>query len=150
MQGGDISNLSTPRMWVLEDVVLSREEVLVMTVEKKRWWSRKPPEPHTDEAVIVQPAPVSLLWRHAQQWATSGMKVELIHIGDEDREEAIMTILDRGSSSPFSSVISFPTLEAVADHLAYRPDVLNVLDVDDRFMRWGSRGMTLRDLGGRV
>ena len=149
MEGGDISNLSTPRMWVLEDVVLSREVVLVSEPPKKRWWSRKAPEVQ-DTAIVVQAAPLSLLWRHAQQWESSGMRMELVHIGDANREEEILDLLDRYGSSPVSAVISFPTLVAVADHLAYRPDVLNVVDVDDRFMRWGGRGMTLRDLGGRV
>lgn len=72
------------------------------------------------------------------------MKVELIHIGEE--QEGILELLDRSAASPFSDVVSFPTLEAVADHLAYRPDVMFVVDVDDRALRWGSRGLRVLDV----
>jgi len=142
MLGGDISNLSTPRMWVLEDVVLHREDVLVLG-QKRRWWSRKP-ETQSSEAVVVQPAPMSLLWRFHQRWESSGMKIELIHIGAP--QEGILDLLDRSAASAFSDVLDFLTLEAVADHLAFRPDVMFVVDVEERALRWGSRGMKIMDV----
>lgn len=143
MLGGDISDMSTPRMWVVEDVVLHREEVLVVGQRKKHWWSRKK-EIAPGEAVVVQPAPVSLLWRFHQKWESSGMKVELIHIGEE--QDGILDLLDRGSSSPFSDVVTFPTFEAAVDHLAFRPDVMFVVDVNDRALRWGARGLKIIDV----
>lgn len=146
MEGNDLSNMSTPRTWVIEDVVLSREPVIAVSDQKARWWRRKAPQT-PQEAVVVQPAPVSLLWRWGQRWAASGMRIELVHVGDEAKGEEILDLLDRSSSSPFTGVIAFPTLVAVVDALAFRPDVLHVVDVDDRFMRFGGRGMPLRDLG---
>lgn len=146
MQGGDISNLSTPRTWVLEDVVLSREPMMAVDPPKRSWWRRKAPV-SPQEAVVVQQGPVSLLWRYSQRWSESGMKIELVHIGTDERAAEILDLLDRSSASPFSDVIVFVSLEELVDHLPYRPDVMHLVDVDDRFMRWGSRGITLRDLG---
>lgn len=141
MQNGDISNLATPRMWVVEDVVLTREDVLVQA--RKHWWSRRRVS-EASEAVVVQPAPMSLLWRFAQRWETSGMRLELLHVGQE--QEGVMDLLDKFSANPFADVLTFPTFEAIADHLAYRPDVMFVVDVPDRALRWGSRGLNVMEV----
>lgn len=72
------------------------------------------------------------------------MKIELIHIGAP--QEGILDLLDRSAASAFSDVLDFLTLEAVADHLAFRPDVMFVVDVEERALRWGSRGMKIMDV----
>ena len=146
MEGGDLSNLSTPRMWVLEDVVLSREPVLAVNPPKAHWWARKAPVAH-QEAVVVQLGAVNILWRYGQRMAVSGLRMELVHIGDDDQGSAILDLLDRSSSSPFNDVVSFPTMVAMVDSLAFRPDVINVVAPDDLYLRFGGRGIALRDLG---
>ena len=147
MEGNDLSSESAPRMWVLEDVVLSREPVITIETRKPRWWRRSQGSQEPQEAVVVQVAPVSLLWRHARRQEASGLRVELLHVGEEGKGREILDLLDRASSSPFTDVICYPTLIAAVDALAFRPDVLWVVAPDDLFMRFGGRGIPLRDLG---
>lgn len=145
MEGGNISAQSTPRVWVMEDVVLSREPVMAVTAPKKKRW-RKAPAPVVEEAIVVNLAAMNILYRYMQRWASSGLKLEVVHIGD-DRGQEILDLLDRSGGSAFTNVVCFPTEVAVADALAYRADVINIVDTDDRFMRFGSRGMRLGEVG---
>jgi hypothetical protein len=146
MMGGDISAQSTPRMWVVEDVVLRREPVMPVDPPKKRWWQKSAPVVQEDAIVVNLPA-MNILFRHMQRFQTSGLKLEVVHIGESSRCSELLDLLDRSGGSVFTDVVSFPTLPAMVDALPFRADVIGVVDVDDRFMGYGARGMALRDLG---
>lgn len=146
MENGDISNEATQRYWVIEDVVLERTPSLPTQPARKHWWQRKQPIQAPEEVITPALAQISQLWRFTQRYQSSGIRMELVHLGSDDRGEEILALLDALSASPFTAVVSFPTLSAVADTLAFRPDVIGVIDIDNRWMMHGSRGMSLRDV----
>ena len=145
MMGNDISNQSTYRMWVLEDVVLERRTSLVTNPQpKRRWWRRTAPETFV-ESVVVNRAAVTILWRYMQKMQETGLRMELLHIGDS--VEDLLDLLDKESSSPFTGVVDFPSLQDVVDAMPMRPDVIGVVSEGRDFMRFGSRGVSLVELG---
>lgn len=151
MEGGDISNAATPRVWVMEEVVLSREYALVVSEQpvKKHWWSRKKVEKAASSvplSITIDRAAMSLLWRYSQRMQATGIRIELVHIGDDSVADDIMALLDTHSSNVFSNVLVFSSTEELVDALPYRSDVISVVDEGRKALRFGSRGTDFAEL----
>ena len=154
MMDGDISNESPVTFWVLEDLILEVTPAVVITrVEhpakkpraSKSRWRRTHVEPESvSDALVVNQETVSKLWRFKRDYPEA-IIMQLLRFGPHNQDAtSILSLLD-SLGSPFSQVISYPDQPSAITTLAYRPDVIAVIDTPENVMRWGGRGRTLSD-----
>lgn len=135
MKGNDISNGIPQRVLVHLDVVTVKvtEDVPVMKLFKNI--TRKVEHEFFDTVVI------SNLWRFSENYsvmmdlfATEGTQKEL---------DAKLEHLDTHQAHPFRSAILYPSLRALVSTLPYRQDLMGVIDIPERGLRYGSRWIDL-------
>lgn len=131
MQGNDLSAAPTRRIWVTAPVVLidGTEEV-----EEKHWFRTT-----TRERRLVGPnlAVLSRLW----QWSEGlGLRLELVFFR-EAQADTIWLVLERGSANPFADYLTYYDRVNAAHELAFRPDVVGVIDLPEYTSAWGKRGL---------
>lgn len=135
MKGNDLSAEPTRRYYVLSDVVFMKHSKL----EKEQGFLKK----FLRHKITWMPDLVAL----AQLWQFSskhGVRLELIFVGEDAKEAPeLWELLDKGAANPFSDWVGFEQHQDIARSLAYRPDLLGVVDTPDRVPMYGGRGMLI-------
>jgi len=77
----------------------------------------------------------------------AGFTLELVSfdLTDADLEE-VMDTLDRKGTNPFRYYTAYESDKHLLSELPYRPEVVGVVDVDSRLLRYGHWGRTFADL----
>lgn len=140
MMGNDLSNAPTRRYWVISDAVLMVDTTV--DEKKSRWWKRgQTKEVH--ERTVPDLAALSKLWR----WSSlQGVRLDLVFVGDTSAAPTLWEMLDRGSANPFADWVPYENFSGVTRDMAYRPDVLGVIDIPERSAIYGGRGLTMNEV----
>jgi hypothetical protein len=136
MINGDISNETSPRLLVNIEVVANSE-----IIKKTRVLL-----PSTEERRITGLNNVAL----SQLWNTSnkyGLSVELIAYEEDGWTQTLldsfMNRLDRRGANPFNYAELYPNVHDVVSDMPYRPNLHGVVDLPERIMMYGSKGIDL-------
>ena len=138
MQGGDLSNESSPRIIVVIDVVAKS------TIEESRGLLGK-----TSKRVNVIPnnLPLSELWNISMKYSLS---VELAAFQSEmwtqKDLDSFMERLERRGGNPFNYAELYVNMDDFISDLPYRNNLKGVVDLPERVMRYGSWGIELNNL----
>ena len=139
MQGGDISNASSPRIIVVVDTVVNSD-----LLEKKRILL-----PSTTERKVVSLNNLALseLWNKANKY---GLSVELAGFASEmwtqQDLDNLMARLDARGGNPFNYAELYETIDDFIGELPYRNNLQGVVDLPGRVARYGSRGLELQNM----
>ena len=135
MQGGDLSNETPRRAVVSVDCFLDREPVFKKVLGLI---------PHTSENVTYNRAMLSRFWRYSND---NGLILELVGFGYSQKEmNEIMDDLDNLGTNPFRYAKAHRVVADLVAELPYRNELLCVIDIPTRALRYGSRYFDL----GRV
>lgn len=132
MLGGDLSNEVPRRILVTYDYITydapSPKKLLGVVVGTK----------HTR---MVSTATLSLLSRLTER---VDVRLELVLFGTSDEEaDQALADMDRRSWQPFNYARGYESPLALVSDLPYRPEVLGVIDVDERAAAYGSYGISM-------
>ena len=130
MRKGDISNELPKRVIVVTDVFLKTELNM-----KKRFRFLRVPEltQHVNRQIL------SSLYLY-----TTHKEVTLEAASFELTEEVLgglMDKLDRMGTNPFRYYTAYDSIDHLIAELPYRPEVVGVMDVPDRLLRYGHWGL---------
>jgi hypothetical protein len=90
------------------------------------------------------PVALNRLWRYTQR---APLRMELVNFGvDQDEADRRLAELDRRGSHPINYSTAYATVADLAADLAWRPEVLGVLDILPRSLAYGGRGMDMGEL----
>lgn len=130
MQKGDISNDLPKRVIVLADAFLDLE------VKRTKRRFRKAIE---DKNVTFNRTTLSRLYVFAQKM---GYTLELgsYTLRNEDLE-LLVANLDQMGTNPFRYFTYYGSVEKLVGELPYRPEVVGVLDIPERLLRYGHWGL---------
>ena len=135
MQGGDLSNETPRRAVVSVDCFLDREPVFKKILGVI---------PHTSENVTYNRPMLSKFWRYSND---NGLILELVGFGYSQKEmNEIMEDLDNLGTNPFRYAKAHRVVADLVAELPYRNELLCVIDIPTRALRYGSRYFDL----GRV
>jgi hypothetical protein len=135
LQGGDLSNETPRRAVVSVDCFLDREPVFKKVLGLI---------PHTSENVTYNRAMLSRFWRYSND---NGLILELVGFGYSQKEmNEIMDDLDNLGTNPFRYAKAHRVVADLVAELPYRNELLCVIDIPTRALRYGSRYFDL----GRV
>ena len=132
MLGGDISNEVPRRILVTYDYITydapTPRKFLGVVVGTKH-------------VPVVSTATLSLLSRLTER---VDVRLELILFGvDDDRADEVLAEIDNRSWQPFNYARGYESPLALVSDLPYRPEVLGVIDVEDRAAAYGSYGISM-------
>lgn len=135
MKNGDISNELPKRIIVTTDVIMDvevsvkRRLLLLPSVKMKKTFRRDA---------------LSYLYIYTTR---VGHTLELIsyEFDDEDMSE-IINELDKAGTNPFRYYSAYESVNHLVNELPYRPEVVAVVDVESRLLRYGKWGRTFKDL----
>jgi len=138
VKNGDISNETSPRIIVLAEVIVDRNEET-----KKKLFKSKTVltlgELHRLE--------LSSLWSLTTKY---GFSTELAGFESEDWTQEmldkIMDILDRRGGNPFNYAQIYSTPQELVGDLPYRVNLRGVIDIPSRIALYGSHGVELQNL----
>ena len=133
MRNGDISNGVPPRVLVHLDVITIRgkqEEPFL------RFFKRERERRYYDKVAL------NALWRYSMRYE---VVLELFDTELTQREmDDVLDDLDRITAHPFRSGNVYPDLRAmVSEVLPYRHDIVGVIDLPERGLRYGSKWIDL-------
>lgn len=135
MQGGDLSNEMPRRIVVTVDTFLDRLPVIKKVLKVI---------PVSDEEVTYNRAMLSRFWHFA---ANGGRSLELVGFDMRQKDiERVMDDLDVLGTNPFNYCKAYASVAELVSELPYRPEVVWVVDIPKRSMRYGSWAFDL----GRV
>ncbi len=139
MKGGDISNETSPRVIVTNDVVVQSE-----VIENKRLLRSDVQE---RKVKSLNHLALSHLWNVASKY---GLSVELAGFESElwtqDDLDKLMDKLDRRGGNPFNYAELYTDIDDFVGELPYRSNLKGVIDLPERVMRYGSMGIELQNL----
>jgi hypothetical protein len=138
MKNGDISNVSSPQVICVTDVVIGLVEG-----ETKRLLSRK-----TDYKVgDINLQSTNKLWIMANNY---GISLELAGFEDQGWTEELLEKsfekLERRVVNPFNYWQLYENVEELVGLLPYRANLRGVIDVPGRVARYGSAGVEIDNL----
>lgn len=134
MKGGDISNEVPLRVSVAVDCI----------IDKKPSVRRFLGIPIMEEEISYNRSALSLFWRFSQRY---GYSMELVGFGYTKKEmREVQEDLDNLGTNPFNYYLAYSTVSDFVRELPYRPELIGVVDVPERALRYGSRYIDL----GRV
>lgn len=91
----------------------------------------------TVEREIYDTTVINLLWRFSNE---HGVVMDIFATDGSQRSlDKTMAELDRLQAHPFRSAILYPNPRALVSELASRYDVVGVIDLPERGLRYGSR-----------
>lgn len=138
MQGGDISNESSPRVIVLVDVIAISE-----FEETKKLMSTKT----FRKIKKLNHLALSHLWNVSNKY---GISMELAGFADQQWEQEhldhLMEKLDRRGGNPFNYAELYSDIEDFIGEIPYRNNLKGVIDLPERVARYGSYGLELENL----
>lgn len=132
MQHGDIDNTVPPLLVITLDVLapLPNGEVPKATLaERMKRWNRAVEYRRLDRHCV------GMVWKLGSR---TGVRFDLLVLGkSEPYVEAVREWVDR-ENLPVRHVVGSTSAQAFARELAYRPDVVGVIDVPGRGLAYGS------------
>lgn len=135
MKNGDISNELPKRILVVSDIFLSTE----LTVQKKL---KIFPVPKIDRK--IRRDILSYLYLYTTK---NGITLELVSYDlDQDELSKTVDILDSMGTNPFRYFSSYESVDHLVAELPYRPEVIGVLDINTRLLRYGHWGLDFNSL----
>lgn len=127
MKGGDISNEVPLRVAVTLDCI----------IDKKPNVKRVFGIPVFEEEITYNRQALSLFWRFAERY---NYVLELVGFGYTKKEmKEIQDDLDNLGTNPFNYYIAYQSVSDLVHELPYRPELMGVVDVPDRGLRYGSK-----------
>jgi len=130
MLGNDISNSIPQRILVTADVITDtyenvKKKFLVVPVKEKRKEYNR------------------LVLSHLYLFTSKSlMTLELISFAHSDKQMIeLMNYLDKIGTNPFRYGSSYKSVDSVVAELPYRPEVVGVIDIPSRLLRYGRWGM---------
>lgn len=130
MRNGDISNELPKRIIVITDVFLQTELKF-----KKRFGFIKLP----DVEYTINRQLLSNLYLYT---SSKEVTLELASFDmDEDALEKLTNKLDKMGTNPFRYYTSYESVGHLVSELPYRPEVVGVLDLPSRQLRYGHWGL---------
>jgi hypothetical protein len=130
MKNGDISNELPQRIIVVADVFLKTE----LKMQKRL---RLFTVPSVDRTVNRQM--LSNLYLYTTR---KGVTLEVASFDmDEEELEGFMDTLDKMGTNPFRYYTSYESVNHLVAELPYRPEVVGVLDIQSRQLRYGHWGL---------
>jgi len=135
MKHGDISNELPKRILVTPDIIMDveinikKKLLIIPTVKIEKKFRRDA---------------LSYLYVFTTR---AGFTLELVSfdLRDEDLQE-VMDMLDNMGTNPFRYYTAYESDKHLLSELPYRPEVVGVVDVDSRLLRYGHWGRTFADL----
>jgi len=138
MKNGDISNVSSPQVICVTDVVISLKEE-----EERRFLARKSSYKIGDIDMVG----TNRLWILANNY---GISLELAGFTSEGWTEVLLDKafekLERRVVNPFNYWQLYENVEELIGTLPYRANLRGVVDVPGRVARYGSAGVELDNL----
>ncbi len=135
MQKGDISNDLPKRILVVTDTFLTVD----ITVKKR---FKIFPVPIMDKKLNRQ----FLSWLYLYATKT-GTTLELVSYDLSDKElSQLVDSLDSMGTNPFRYYTSYEKVDHLVNELPYRPEVIGVLDLPSRILRYGHWGLDIGTL----
>jgi len=135
MQKGDLSNELPKRVIVIADTFLDYE----ISIKKALGFIYVPKK---DER--INRALLSRLYLFAQN---VGYTMELGSFSLSKRDlETLMDQLDNMGTNPFRYCNAYESLDSLVAELPYRPEVIGVLDLPDKVLRYGHWGLDFGQL----
>lgn len=132
MKGGDLSNAVPPRCLVHLDVVTVRQ-----TITRKKWGLL----PRSHDEVHVDRLALNRMWRFS---AGHDVSIDLFATGITQAElDALVERMDAMHGNPFRWHVAYPSIKALVAELPYRPEVIGVVDLPERALRYGSHYLDL-------
>jgi len=135
MRKGDISNDLPKRIIVTADTFLDYD---IKVVKKLKVF------PVTTKDIKYNRSLLSRLYVFAQN---VGYTMELASFTLNDAElQTMVDKLDRMGTNPFRYFTSYESIEHLVSELPYRPEVVGVLDLPSRMLRYGHWGLDFTQL----
>jgi hypothetical protein len=135
MLKGDISNDLPKRVIVLADTFLDYE-IKIKKVLKVI--------PRTSKDIKFNRSILSRLYVFAQR---VGYTMELASFTlSEDELQLLVDNLDKMGTNPFRYFTAYESVEHLVSELPYRPEVVGVLDLPSRMLRYGHWGLDFTQL----
>ena len=135
MLKGDISNALPKRIVVISDTFVEYK----VTVTKKYKVI-----PVTDREAKFNRTLLSRLYIYAQN---VGYTMELASFTLSDAElSMVIEALDKMGTNPFRYFTSYKNIDQLVQELPYRPEVVGVLDLPTRLLRYGHWGLDFTQL----
>jgi len=135
MQNGDISNAMPQRIIVTSDVITDYYEDtkkvlgLVPVKTKRKEYNR----------LVLSHLYMTTLKR--------GITMELVSFMHSENEMVeLMLHLDKVGTNPFRYGSSYKSVDKLVSELPYRPEVIGVIDIPARLLRYGRWGMDFPSL----
>ena len=135
MKNGDISNELPRRIIVVSDIFLTVE----LKVEKKLKFF---PVPKVDKKIRREI--LSFLYLYTTK---NGVTLELASFElDQDELSKTVDVLDSMGTNPFRYFSAYDSVDHLVAELPYRPEVIGVLDIPNRLLRYGHWGLDIQSL----
>jgi len=136
VQGGDISNKVPLRVAVSLDCIIdvkpSVKRVLGIPV-------------FGEEATYNRQA-LSMFWRFAEKF---GYVLELVGFGYSEKDmNNVMEDLNNLGTNPFNYGVSYNVVADLVADLPYRPELVGVVDISERGLRYGGKFIDLGKVNG--
>lgn len=130
MRNGDISNELPKRVIVITDVFLKTE----LSIKKRFKFLRIP-----ELSQQVDRRTLSNLYLYTTH---NEVTLEVASFTmSEDVLESLMDKLDRMGTNPFRYYTAYDSIEHLIGELPYRPEIVGVMDIPDRLLRYGHWGL---------
>lgn len=138
MKGGDISNVSSPQIICVTDVVIS-----LVQEETKSFLSKKT----ISKVGNIEGLNANKLWIMSNNY---GISLELAGFSDQGWTEELLEKafekLERRVVNPFNYWQLYEDTEELVIGIPYRPNLKAVIDIPDRVARYGSAGVEIGNL----
>lgn len=144
MMGGDISNYSPALVMVHVDVIAPRKVEEVRRLGGLIRSTKKQPR-------RVNLRTANALYRNSQTFR--GVSLECFDFDVEDPDDflSVERFLDRKGINPFRYFERYDSIQEVIRQSAYLPNLMGIVDVPERGLRYGSKFMpSLRLLGNNI
>jgi hypothetical protein len=138
MKNGDISNVSSPQVIVITDVVVRLKE------EESRKLLIKKTEYKVGDLEVLS---LNKLWRVSSDY---GLSLELAGFEEDSWTEELLERafekFERRVVNPFNYWQLYENRDEVVGLLPYRPNLKAVIDVPDKVARYGSAGVEIGNI----
>jgi len=136
VQGGDISNKVPLRIAVALDCI----------VDVKPSVKRVLGIPIFGEEATYNRQALSMFWRFAEKF---GYVLELVGFGYSEKDmNKVMEDLNNLGTNPFNYGISYNVVADLVAELPYRPELVGVVDISERGLRYGGKFIDLGKVNG--
>ena len=138
MKGGDISNLSSPQVTVLAEVIATLDDEKGTGI-----FSRKT----VKKVGNINTLAANRLWKLANDY---GVSLELAGYEEdgwtEELLEKLMAKLEHRVVNPFNYAELYENVDDLVGLIPYRANLRGVVDIPGRVARYGSAGVELENL----